>query len=602
MGLISSIKKKVGEVVDGFKEKAEVKKDKKEKEEKLRKWQDKFASAKANYDTSIMDDRELMYGGKRETDIDINDPGKKRKKANNIVNIIYEFVESQIDTTIPQPAITSKRKGFESHASIIEDSIKNHLLDSEIYRINDENERTTPIQGYSIITVSWNPEFKHHLYRGEIELENQHPKTLIPQPGVFNLQKMDYYFLMSSQTKEYVKKRYKVDVSKEEESEPGINSIDNQDNPDNNTDNVTVITVWYKDENDDICKFTWCNDNILEDMPKFFYRRDETGNILEYEILDRDIITPNGNIIPALSPVIDDMGMPVIDEFGNPTMEPTKIRYYVPNRYPIAIRKNVPVAFNFGGQSDIDAIRDQADSIKKVITRIEKKILESGAILKWPKNQVEEFTQNIWRIVKGDRADLQSIEMMNVQSDIQQDLLFAQEQYKAAQNTLGITDSFQGKPDPTATSGVAKQIQVYQATGRMQSKQFNKRAVYKELFEIMFEFQLAFYDETRPYTRKGANNQPVYGEFNKYDFLIKDEAGEWYYNTDFLFTADAGDGLPKDKLWLMQETKAAATAGLIDKVQYWTIMEKLGFPNANDIKEQAIQEQQAMIQQQQAMQ
>ena len=41
---------------------------------------------------------------------------------------------------------------------------------------------------------------------------------------------------------------------------------------------------------------------------------------------------------------------------------------------------------------------------------------------------------------------------------------------------------------------------------------------------------------------------------NKYDFVEQDASGEWYYNTDFLFSADAGDGIPKDKMFLMNQT------------------------------------------------
>lgn len=603
MGLMGFLKKKAGEVMDGAEEKKREKEEKKKQEEKIRKWQDKFETALGNYDTALMDDRELMYLGKRNTDPDINNPSRDRKKANNVINIIYEFIESQIDTTIPNPTVESKRKDFETQAQIIENSIKNDLKESDIYRINDENERTTPIQGFSIITVNWNPDYKHHLYRGEIEIENRHPKTLIPQPGVHDIQKMDYFFILSSESKGYVKKRYGKDVETESEEYPGINSLEGQDNPDNHNNKVTVITAWYRDEDGDVSKYTWCADVELEDLPKYFYRRDSQGNIMEYETLDRDIIRNELEPIPAMSPVIDDMGQPIFYELGQPMLEPTRIRYFVPNIYPVVIRRNVPIAFNFGGQSDVDVIRDQADAIKKVVTRIEKKILDSGAIIKMPNDDnVSMTTQGLYTIIKGERQDLSLIDMKELQPSIQQDIVFAQDQYKAAQNTLGITDSFQGKPDPTAQSGVAKQIQVQQATGRMQSKLFNKKRAFKELFEIIFEFKLAFYDELRPYMARGNNNAPIYGEFNKYDFLMKDEAGEWYYNTDFIFSADAGDGLPRDKVWLMEQARADASANLMDKVDYWTIMEKLGFPGASEIKDKAILEQQQLQLQQQQLQ
>jgi hypothetical protein len=172
--------------------------------------------------------------------------------------------------------------------------------------------------------------------------------------------------------------------------------------------------------------------------------------------------------------------------------------------------------------------------------------------------------------------------------------------YRMAQSTIGITDTYQGKPDTTADSGIAKKLQINQAAGRMQSKAFNKNKAYKELFEIMFEFKLAFYDEIRPFLAKDQDGNDTYGEFNKYDFLMQDDAGMWYYNVDFLFSADNGDSLFRDKMWIMEDAKADFTSNATDKVQYWTIKERLGYPGAAEIKKQA-QEEKAMMLQQQAV-
>jgi hypothetical protein len=118
----------------------------------------------------------------------------------------------------------------------------------------------------------------------------------------------------------------------------------------------------------------------------------------------------------------------------------------------------------------------------------------------------------------------------------------------------------------------------------------------------MFEFKLSFYDEQRPYIKQTSTGQPEHGEFNKYMFLEMDDAGEWCYNTDFLFSADAGEGLPKDKMWLMNQTLMFIQSGLLNKVEFWKAMQGLGYPNAGEYREAAEQEmmmQQMMMQQQQ---
>lgn len=608
MSFLDKVKEKVGGYMEGQKKKTV-------NSELLKKYQDEFYYAQTNYATvETFDDREKLYIGTHGVDENVNDQYPKpngRPKANNVVNVIYELIESQIDTQIPQPSVRSKWAGRDHQERMIEDSIKNDLMESEIYRINDENERTTPIQGFSIVTVEWNPDIDKHLYRGEIHLDNRHPKCLIPQPGCFKIQDMDYFFLIASVPSSYVKRRWGVDVDTEGEEFPQYSTIDGESDNVGDTENVTVITRWGKDEDGNINKFVWVNDIVLEYYEDYFSRKVtrcsycytpfydedtkegeepcpnclEKRGVEEYkriskneeeEMIEKDYIKKDGTVIPA----------------------GTVVKYFKPTRYPIVIRKNVPLPFNFGGQSDVDIIRDQADAIKKVISTIEDKILRGGVIIKADETHRFKPTNDLYQIVKGNPQQLASLQTMDIGSDISKDMAFFAEQYKAAKDTLGITDSFQGKPDTTAQSGKAKMVQVAQSSGRMMSKQFNKKAAFKELFEIMFEFKLAFYDELRPYIQLDATGQPVHGEFNKYEFLERDASGEWYYNTDFLFSAEAGDGIPKDKMWLMNQTLMYVQSGLLDKIQFWSAMEKFGYPGATDYKQKAIEEQQMMMQQQ----
>jgi hypothetical protein len=122
----------------------------------------------------------------------------------------------------------------------------------------------------------------------------------------------------------------------------------------------------------------------------------------------------------------------------------------------------------------------------------------------------------------------------------------------------------------------------------------------------MFEFKLAFYDELRPYLAKDANGNDLFGDFDKYNFLMKDASGELFYNTDFLFSADSGAGIPKDAVFQFNQAKEMLAGGAIDKLQYWTILEALNFPMAKEIKgqveEQMQQQQLAQIQNQQPTQ
>lgn len=565
----------------------------------LAKWQERLESAKAGIDLSLMDKREYLYMGDRAVDKNVNATTQPSKKANNIWNIIFEFTESQVNNQIPMPTVKSKRAGFEEPARMIMDSIANDLKESNIDQINDKNERITPIQGFSLVEIAWDPNYKHHLYKGEIKLIGRHPKQLVTQPKVYNLQEMDYFWILSDVTKDYVKRRYKKDLSGEAEQFPENTRLYGQDGGTDATQAGTVtargsgneseeeplteIVCWYKDEDGDICKYVWINDTVLEDLPKFFYRR-FGGQIRKTEKLEQDVFNEVGELIAQAG---------------------EEVPYFVPSKYPISVRINVPRNFAFGGQSDLDVIRDQQDSIKRVVTKLEEKVIKSGSLITaMDDHSTFVIDDTVNQIIRGSAQQLALINKIDLTPDIEKDIVFIQEQYRVAQSMLGITNSFQGKEDATAQSGKAKQIQVQQASGRLQSKLFNKSIHFKEIFEIMFEFKLAFVDEIRPYLAQDDAGGDLYGEFDKYKLLMRDKLGNLYWNTDFIFGTDGSFGLPKDPMFLYEQTLALFTAQAIDVQQLWTIMESLQFPKASQIKKQwqeKMGEQQQMEQMGQAL-
>lgn len=567
MGLLDVIKG-VGDKIMGKVE--EVKTDFKEQQELLG-WQTKFEDAKANYDAQLdlMDEREQIYLGTHKTDANVNNyssPSGGRKLANNVRNIVYEFIETQVDNNNPLPTVKAKRQTNEWKAEMIEDSIKADLFDLEIQRVNDMQERTTPIQGESFFELYWDNSIMNHNTVGDIKLRLIHPKQIIPQAGVWNLTEMDYFFVISSVTPNYILRRYKVDVENEGEQLPQANQIGDGGYI-GNSPKVTEIACYYKDEDGDVGRFVWVNNVICENYHKFFYRRNEDGSIAETETIFADVVLKDGTIIPS----------------------GTEIPYFTPKTYPVVMRENVPIPFTFGGQSDVDVIRDQQDAIKKVFSKLEEKILKGGSIVALPSTQrgKAKLNDDELKVLYLDPSEANRIQIITMQPDISKDLTFVSEQYRVAQSTLGITDSFQGKPDPTARSGVAKQLQIAQATGRIKSKLANKYQAYKELFQLMFEFKLAFMDEPRPYTSKDKNGKASYGEFNRYEFLAMDTSdGSWYYDTDYMFSADNSGGLPDDRAYILEQTKEFYSKGAMDKIQLWQILESLHYPMASDIRTQ----------------
>lgn len=601
----------------------------------LQDWQEKLIRAKNQVNLLIFDERELLYHGTPLVDQHMGPRLGSTRKADNVRNVVYEMVESQIDTSIPQPAVKSKRRGYEGMAKMLEESLRNDLHELPVHRIHDENERLTPIQGVTYVQVMWNPDYKKNMYSGELELKNIHPKQLIPQPGVWNIQEMDYFFILTSVTPSYVKRRYDIDIEEDQEEYPQVNSIEGDFTPHRGgflEEKVTEIVCWYRDDEGDIGRFVWVNDQVLEDLPKYYYRRMAVCSacgqvnpqneeqcrvcgskklrveIREYETIESpQSITPISYTKHRKIVQIDPMtGKKVAVEQEEEMVEERvltpgeQIPYYAPTRYPIAVRINTPKSFSVGGQSDIDIIRDQADSIKKLLSKAIQKTVRAGSVLKIPRTLKYDITSEDNQILRGEVHELNSIQAISLQPDISQDLALAESQYNTIQSTLGINDSWQGKHDASAKSGVAKGKQIQQAAGRLSSKVLNKHDFYKQLYEIMFEFKLAFYDELRPYLTRNEQGEDDWGDFNKYEFLYRDASGKWVYNTDFIITADAGQGIPNDKLWLFEQINMQVGAQLVDVVQYWTILEQLHFPHAAMILQQHKAQQKQMKDQQAA--
>lgn len=562
-------------------------------------WEMKLNTALANYPLDLMDDREYLYLSNRAVDKNINSKQLPTKYANNVYNICFEFVETVADPTIPQPSVRSKLPQFNNLASMIEDKIANDLTELDIERINDLNERITPVQGISIVEVAWNPDYNHHLFRGELELIHRHPKQLVPQPGIYKLQDMDYFFILEKITKDQIKLDYGVDVTTAEEEYPENTNLyqNTTQNQNSNGETVTKVTCWYRDEDGDVGKFSWVEKYVLEDLPKFYYRRYE--KCVECGELkgDSDACENCGSRKFEKSAEEEITLAETVTISNDEMLEAgSKIPHYVPKRYPFSIRINVPRNFSFLGQSDIDIIRDQQDTIKKAMTKAEEKIMKGGSVITLPEDLNAEITDQTYQTIRMTAAQKQVFDVKNLTAEVAPEISWIDYAYQKAQSMLGITDSYQGKEDPSAKSGVAKQIQVQQASGRLMSKQYNKFEAYKELFEVMFEFYLAFYDEKRPFVVKDQEGNESSQMFDKYAFLMRDSAGELYYNTDFIFSADSAQSLPKDKIFIFNQAKEMASTGLIDKNQFWMIMESINFPQAKQIRKQIQQEQEMMKQ------
>ena len=613
----------------------------KEQNKKLKTWKGRLEQAKNTYNDkrNVMRKYSGYYHGDRNVQADPNSNKMPTKLASNIRNIVYELIESQVDSSIPMPKVRAIHADDDELAKKIEKMLENKVKTCGLEQINDYMERVVPVQGADFFHVQWDTKAGLHSSIGDVKVTEIHPKKLIPQPGVTFFENMDYFFIQETYTKQTVKRIYGVNVDEaENDTEDVFLDVDGSKA---NDDLVTVSTAYYRNDKDGIGVYAWCDIYELLDLEdyqaRYFDHCAKCGALMvdgkcpecgstkvkkqadDYEDLINsiEVRVDGGNptrVEPfemEETPVLDEMGNPVLNEMGQPKITVTKTKkkvpYYKPNCFPVVIRRNVSEEDNFLGASDVSVIIDQQDAIKKLGTKINEKLLKGGSYVTLPRGVDVEKTDKELKIIRLENAAQKGlIDVINLQPNVQNDENFLEVNYQWAKSSLGITDSYQGKYDASATSGTAKQYAINQAAGRLESKRAQKNYAFSELYEIMFKFWLAYADDDTEIISEDGSGNPSHDELNRYEFLKIDKNGEFYWDDEFIFETDPTSTLManREAMWNQTDLKLQSQAfGPLGDLQtlrtYWTFMKASGYPNAGmalDIVDQRIAEQEAQQQ------
>lgn len=625
---------------------------KKQDKGKLRLWQERLKVNETAYaaETARMDQREALYTGTKTLRPMV--PGDAKTTAAHVRNLCAELIEAQTDSSIPQPKVTARRSQDEGKAKLIEDMLRNELDRMPFEQLNDIMGRTVPIQGGAAFLVEWDNTQRTHFTVGELAVSALHPKQIIPQDGVYTgVEDMDYILLKIPQTKEYIQRRYGVDLHDEREQEPEIKSAGGAAAE----DLVTQYIAYYRNDKGGIGLYSWVNDTQLEDLEDYQARRlrrcvkcgaveplltetdlpedffagpgadpeteadafaretrprplrggrkncpycggsrwEETAE--DYEELPTAVARSDGSTIGGMvrraqlsETETDALGLPVVEILE----EPVRVPFYKPDIFPVILQKNVSVYGRFLGDSDIDKIADQQNTTNRIESKIIDKLLKSGSYITLPDSASIRADAEDMKIIRpGTAADAGLIGVYDLQGNISQDLTYLAQVYEEARQVIGITDSFQGRRDTTATSGKAKEFAAAQSAGRLESKRVMKDAAYAALFEAMFKFKLAYTDEPRPVVSNDIHGNARYDTFNRYDFLEQDAAGEWCWNDQFLFSCDTSAPLASNREAMWQETRMNLQTGafgdpsqLQTLILFWTKMELLHYPGAGETR------------------
>lgn len=605
--------------------------------EKLSIWQERHDRAKSEFEEikSQMKKNYLQYDGKLQPDAG--------EDVVTIYNFTKELIESAIDPTIPYPKVEPQIKNEENIllARKIEAMIVGEIKRLNLDPFNDLDERITKAMGGDVALIEWNTKVKTHNTVGDIDVRLIKPTRFIPQEGIFDVERMGYYFLEFEDTKRNIENIYGVNVDSE-----GTEPEDVDGDPD---DIVTQKWAIYKNDKGGIGAFSWVGDYILVDDDKFQQRSEKVcercglpkpagedvcscgsrkwrKQSLDFEELTEDITDEKGDVlVPATQIARDEYGnlkyrqeeIPIeeinpftgqmeqqyeqiFDEKMNPIgdrpmtevvetayEEPTKIPYYIPRHYPIAIRKNVSEQDAVFGESDAEMIFEMQDKANKLATRLVKKAFSNGQILTKLKRSNLNFDNDI-QVLEIDSIDeIAAIKNIDLGFDTGSELNLINQLYFWAKSLLGINDSSQGKQDTTATSGRAKEAQISRAQARQASKVTMKESFYRQIYRGMFEFALAYMDEPRNYPSRTDTGEEEDIIFNRYEFLKQDEFGNWYYNDQFIITTDAAGSSAENRQYNLELMLADFQAGLYGDpkdpetiLTFWKDRESMNYPNA----------------------
>lgn len=598
--------------------------------EKLREWQERLSQSDSRWSAEVekMNEREAVYNGDRTMQPLV--PGDTHrdgtlKKTSHVRNITFENIESQVSSSIPQPKVTPRRKKDEHLANVIEHFLRNELDRLPFEAINDLAERTVPIQGGVGFLVEWDNTKRTSTTVGEVNVTLIHPKQFAPQPDVYtSIADMDYFIVKVPTTKGCIERRYGVVLETEGESEPDIRGGDGS----TSEENLTLYMGYALNDHGGIDRYTWVNDTELESLEDYQARRqpvcERCGKVKPLAGQEVNGSVYAGGACPWCGGKKWDERVQDFEELRVPVHrsdgtflgaaetagEPTKIPFYRPDCYPIVLQRSVSVYGQLLGNSDVDMIRDQQNTSNRIEQKIIDRLMKAGTRITLPDRadlRTDPEDSERWYI--GKPSDKQLIDVYDFSGNLQYELTYLSQVYEEARQIIGITDSFQGRRDATATSGKAKEFSAAQAAGRLESKRVMKNAAYAELFEVMFKFWLAYSDEPRPVTYKDSTGETVYEEFNRYDFLEIGEDGEWHWNDQFLFSCDTSAPLASNREAMWQETRQNLQTGAFGDpadietlILFWAKMEELHYPGAGQTKKHLEEKVQRMQQEMQRMQ
>lgn len=516
------------------------------------------------------------------------------KKSRQLQKMIYEIVESTIDNSIPMPKIQPRYKSDLPLVDVTENYLKFEADRILTKYINDGSERSTYVDGTVWYKVWWDSTDNTHERSGDVKIDYCTVDQIVPQPGIKDYKQLEYIFERKELS---ISRIYDLYGRIMTPREGGGNTIE-------------TISCYYLNENHVVGLFMWaahsqqviCNEHDWQIRKVRKCERCGTINptgdtcrncgshALHYvnateEILDEDLYEIYN---PYDANETDDENKR--DEYQAKVFltKGTRIPFYRITQLPFVPRPAVSSMDDIYGISLSGILLDNQDMNNKLLTKAADKTLKSGAVVTKPEKMKIGDTDDTFKVFGVRTAEEAAmVQSKQILADTSQDIVLTNLIYDSGKAASGITDSFQGAKDTTATSGKAKQYAAAQSAGRIESLRVMKTAAFSGIYELLLKYLLAFSDETRSFVKVLPDGSTKEEQWNKYMFLAKDKYGEIYYRDDLHFSTDTAATLTQNRQAMWQETTDKFIQGAFGVPSesktlelYWNTMNSFQYPLA----------------------
>lgn len=561
-------------------------------------WRQKYYIAKSEYEKSRCGPKRVAiwrdaYEGKFNK---LDELGEfTNEKMNAIRKLGYELVDSRVNAHVPAPKMSPRY-----HADLVPVNATEKLIIHDMDRIlteevNDESEHNVLIDGASWFKVSWNPFDNTHERSGNPEVTVCPVDTVFPQPGVKNYKHLEYIFEQSTLTVAQCLDLYGRRIKAPQEN-----------------DIIPIVNCYFLNKDRFVGKFTWCEETsqvICNDLEWGIRRRRECVKchaIVPFAATCPICGSKDMKYVSVTEETLQDDLQYVANPYRTGETQDkkqdqnqinetksipagTKIPYYLIRQLPFVPYRRVNVPNSIYGMSEIELVLENQDIINKMLNKVSAKVGKSRTyVTKLKETNITDKDDEISYIEVESPQEGQSIQVKQVMSDINQEIAGAQLLYDIAKSTVGVTNTDQGKEDPTARSGKAKQIQMAASAQRNDAPNTLRNLAFSGVYELIFKNMLAYSDEKRSFVSLLPDGSPMEEVWSKYMFLSQDDNGDFYYRDDFAWSVDTATEITQDRaaMWqLIDQDFINGTMGnSIDPTRallmYWQMKDQYGYPTA----------------------